>query len=440
MVIDDANVESERVANTQSDSGADMTPGQLAEARRYGQIELICDLADKALDLAYLAVATVFLARPLDDWLAGFIPRAGLRLAAMFAIVTGLHVLLSFPLSLYSGFVLEHRFGLSRQTLGRWLWRFAKRNLLVLAFGLAMFEGLYGIIWWTGPNWWWIAAVAFFAVSVVLGQLVPVLILPLFYKIERIDAGANSDAAPDPEQAAKAAEVARRMARLAEGTGLSIEGVYRMDLSSETAKANAMLAGLGRTRRVIMGDTLLDGFTADEIEVVFAHEVGHHVHRHIYKLIALGVVLSAVGFWTCDFVLRAWAGIGDTVAAQSADRATNAVQGDLRSGDVARSGDRPQRGLTYDQLPVASLPLLMLWLTGFSLLLEPLQNSISRHFERQCDRYALTRTGLRAAYLSAFRKLARLNKDDHSPNPVAVFLFHSHPPISERLAMASGAR
>jgi STE24 endopeptidase len=444
MEIDNANAESEQGANTRSDAGTDMTPNQLAEARQYGRIELICDLADKALDLAYLAVATIFLARPLDDWLAGFIPRAGLRLAAMFAIVPGLHVLLSFPLSLYSGFMIEHRFGLSRQTLGRWLWRYAKRNLLVLAFGLAMFEGLYAIIWWTGPNWWWIAAVAFFAVSIVLGQLVPVLILPLFYKIERIDAGANSDAAADPERgtrasgSAKAAEVARRMKRLAEGTGLSIEGVYRMDLSSETAKANAMLAGLGRTRRVIMGDTLLDGFTVDEIEVVFAHEVGHHVHRHIYKLIAIGVILSTIGFWTCDFVLRAWAGIGDTVAARSPDRAADVARGDLRSGDVARSGDRPQQGLTYDQLPVASLPLLMLWLTGFSLLLEPLQNSISRHFERQCDRYALTRTGLRAAYLSAFRKLARLNKDDPSPNPVAVFLFHSHPPISERLAMATG--
>jgi STE24 endopeptidase len=323
----------------------------------------------------------------------------------MFAIITGLHVAVSFPLSLYSGFVLEHRFGLSRQTFGRWLWRYAKRNLLVLAFGLAMFEGLYGIIWWTGPNWWWIAAVAFFAVSVVLGQLVPVLILPLFYKIERIDAGAPQDTTVEPEQAAKAAEIARRMKRLADGTGLSIEGVYRMDLSSETAKANAMLAGLGHTRRVIMGDTLLDGFTPDEIEVVFAHEVGHHVHRHIYKLIAIGVVLSAVGFWTCDFVLRAWAGIG-------------------------------AGGVVYNQLPVASLPLLMLWLTGFSLLLEPLQNAISRHFERQCDRYALDRTGLRAAYLSAFRKLAQLNKDDPSPNPVAAFLFHSHPPIAERLAMA----
>jgi len=195
------------------------------------------------------------------------------------------------------------------------------------------------------------------------------------------------------------------MARLAEGTGLSIEGVYRMDLSSETTKANAMLAGLGRTRRVIMGDTLLDGFSADEIEVVFAHEIGHHVYRHIYKLIAVGVLLSAAGFWICDQILRSWASIG-------AD------------------------GISYNQLPVASLPLLMFSLTVFSLLLEPPQNAISRHFERQCDRYALERIGQREAYLSAFRKLAQLNKDDPSPNPVAVFLFHSHPPIAERLAMA----
>jgi STE24 endopeptidase len=389
-----------------SNDAAEMTPAQLEEAKHYGRLELICELADKALDLAFLAVMAFVFARALDNWLAESIPRAGLRLAAMFAIVTGLHIAISSPLSLYSGFALEHRFGLSRQTLGRWLWRYVKRNLLVLAFGVAMFEGLYAIIWWTGPNWWWIAALAFFAVSVLLGQLVPVLILPLFYKIERIGAGRSGDATANPEQEAKAAEVARRMARLAEGTGLSIEGVYRMDLSSETAKANAMLAGLGRTRRVIMGDTLLDGFTADEIEIVFAHEIGHHVYRHIYKLIAVGVLLSAAGFWICDRILRSWAGIGPGA-------------------------------IGYDQLPVASLPLLMFSLTVFSLLLEPLQNAISRHFERQCDRYALKRTGLRDAYISAFRKLAQLNKDDPSPNPVAVFLFHSHPPIAERLAMAN---
>src|SRR5260370_16066539 len=132
------------------------------------------------------------------------------------------------------------------------------------------------------------------------------------------------------------------MGRLAEGTCLSIEGVYRMDLSTETAKANAMLAGLGRTRRVIMGDTLLDGFSPDEIEVVFAHEIGHHVYRHIYKLIAVGVLLSAAGFWLCDQILRSSAGIGEPVVARSPDRAAGPVlarspdrdtaTGDLRSG------------------------------------------------------------------------------------------------------------
>lgn len=385
-------------------SSDEMTPDQLEEAKRYGRLELICDLADKALDVVVLGVIAFVFARPLDRWLAEGISRAGLRLAALFVIVTTIHIAISFPLSVYSGFVLEHRFGLSRQTFGRWLWRYFKRNLLVIVFGLALFEGLYAIIWWTGPNWWWIAAGAFFVVSVLIGQLVPVLILPLFYKIERIGTGAGGDGG---EQEAKAAEVTRRMTRLAEGTGLSIEGVYRMDMSAETAKANAMLAGLGRTRRVIMGDTLLDGFSPDEIEVVFAHEIGHHVYRHIHKLIAVGVVFSAAGFWLCDQILRSWAGIG--------------------------SG-----GSGYENLSPASLPLVMFVLSVFGLALEPLQNAISRRFERQCDRYALTRTGLRAAYISAFRKLARLNKDDPSPNPIAVLLFHSHPPIAERLAMAEG--
>jgi STE24 endopeptidase len=217
----------------------------------------------------------------------------------------------------------------------------------------------------------------------------PVLILPLFYKVERIDN----------------AELAQRMARLAEGTGLSIQGVYRLGLSAETAKANAMLAGLGRTRRVLMGDTLLDRFSGDEIEVIFAHEIGHHVHRHIRKMIVTGALFSLAGFWICSRVMLAWSAAHFGIADAS-------------------------------QMPPATLPLLMFVLTLFALLLEPVQNAISRRYERQCDRYALVRTGLRAAYVSAFRKLARLNKDDPEPHPLEVFLFHSHPPIAERLALA----
>jgi STE24 endopeptidase len=375
---------------TAADAG--LSPEELAEAKRYGRLGLYCSLADRAVDVVYLAVMALLLARPIDAWL-GRSSWLGefwtLRLAVMLVIVIALHIAVSFPLSFYSGHVLEHRFGLSTQTVAAWLWRYAKRNLLAVAFSLVMFVGLFWLIWLTGAYWWLVAAGAFFVVSIVLGQLAPVLIMPLFYKIERLD---------HPE-------LAERLAKLTEGTGLSIEGVYRMDLSEETAKGNAMLAGLGRTRRVLLGDTLLDQFSLDELEVIFAHEIGHHVFRHIRKLILAGLAYSAVGFWICDRLIALW---------------------------VAEPGGT----LDYARLPVYTLPLVMLILTVFTNLVEPLTNAISRRYERQCDRYALARTGLREAYLSAFRKLARLNKDDPDPHWLETFLFHSHPPIAERLAMA----
>jgi len=367
-----------------------MTDDELAEAKRYGRYDLVRTLADKAVDLAFLTVAALLLARPLDAWLQS-IPVLGdyrsLRLVVLLSIVTAVHVIVSLPLSLYSGHILEHRFGLSRQTLGGWLWRYAKRNLLAVAFGAMTFLILFWVIWTVGPWWWLVAAGTFFVVSVLMGQLMPVLILPLFYKIEKLD---------DPE-------LGERMARLAEGTGLSIEGVYRMGMSEETVKANAMLAGLGRTRRVLLGDTLLDQFTGDEIEVILAHEIGHHVFHHIRKMIVAGIFYSAAGFWVCDLLLARW---------------IMGVDG------------------TYAQMPVHALPLVMLVLTAFAMLLDPVQNIFSRRYERQCDRYALQRTGLHDAYRAAFRKLAKLNKDDPDPHWLDTLLFHSHPPIAERVAMA----
>ena len=369
-----------------------MTPEQLAEAKRYGRAQLYCDLADKGLDLAYLAVAAVVLARPLDAWLSGaaLLDRfATLRLAALYLVVFALHVAVSFPLSFYAGHLLEHRYSMSRQSFRQWLARYAKRMALGGAFALALFLALFWVIWLCGPYWWLVAAGTFFLVSMVLGQLFPVLILPLFYKVEKLDR-------PD---------LAERIGELAEPAGLSIEGVYRLGLSAETVKANAMLAGLGRTRRVLLGDTLLDGFTVDETAVVFAHEIGHHAHRHLPKLLATGLLASAAGFWLVDWVLGWWV--------------------DFLGGPI-----------DYANLPVAALPLIMLCLAVFGLLVEPLQNALSRRFERQADRYALRAVGQPAAYRSAFLKLSRLNKDDPDPPWLEVALFHSHPPIAQRLALA----
>ena len=389
---DDGEVRTEEI----TEAPAEMTAEELAEAKRYGRASLACGLIDRAVDIGYLAIAAFFLGKPLDDWLMTCPVLSEwdtLRLLMLFVLVTVGHMVVSFPLSFYSGHVLEHKFALSKLTFGGWLWRYCKRMGLAVAFGAALFTGLYWLIWLTGAYWWLAAAGAFFLVSIILGQLAPVLIMPLFYTIEKLDRP----------------ELAERLGKLSEGTGLSIEGIYRIALSEETVKANAMLAGMGATRRVLMGDTLLERFSDDEIEVIFAHEIGHHVHRHLPKLIGVGFLFSVAGFWICARVVAAWVGAGGVP-------------------------------IDYAHFPVWALPMIMFVLTLFPTILEPLQNAVSRVFERQADRYALKRTDLRDEYVAAFQKLSKLNKDDPDPHPLEVFLFHSHPPIGERVRMAEGSK
>lgn len=357
------------------------------EAKRYHRQKLTASLASLALSLAALVVMALWGGPRLGRVVAGWTgENAWLRLVVLAAIYGSGLELLTLPIDFWSGFILEHRYQLSNQTLRRWVWRQIKGYLVGGPIGLALLLGLYALLWYSGPWWWLWATAAWLVVTVVMGQLLPVLVLPLFYRVTRLDDSG----------------LLERLRRLAAGTGLNVEGIYRLHLSADTRKANAALAGLGRTRRVLLGDTLLNEFTPEEIEVVFAHEVGHHVYRHLPKIIAWSVVLAGVGFWLVDLVLRHAAG-----------------------------------ALGYSAFDdPAALPLLILVLTAFGLLLSPAQNALSRFFERQCDRYALERTRARDAYRLAFTKLARLNKADTDPHPLVVWLFDDHPPIRQRLALA----
>jgi len=363
-----------------------------SEVKEYQRLKLIASIASLLVTLVFLAVMAFFAGPWLDQMLR---PWTGdnrwVRLIALGFVYAVAIELLTLPISFWSGFVLEHRFHLSNQSLGAWLWRQAKAYLVGGLLGLVMLLGLYAIIWFTGSYWWLWATAGWLALTLLLGQLLPVVILPLFYKVTRLDDSGLLD----------------RLQSIAAGTGLKVEGIYRLHLSAETRKANAALAGLGRTRRVLLGDTLLDQFTAEEIEVVFAHEVGHHVHRHLAKMIVCSVLVATAGFWLADLILR----------------------------HTAESLHYPADAMPAYADP-AALPLFMLVLMVFGLLLSPAQNALSRFFERQCDRYALIRTGLRDAYRSAFQKLARLNKADPDPHPLVVWLFEDHPPIRERLRLA----
>jgi STE24 endopeptidase len=315
-----------------------------------------------------------------------------LRLIAAAVFYGVLVELIALPIGFYSGFLLEHRYGLSTQTLRRWAGQRLKGYGVGGAIGLPLLLGFYAILWLAGPYWWLAAAAGWLFVTLVLGQLLPVVVLPLFYKVTRFDDGPLLD----------------RLRQLAAGTGLSVEGVYRLGLSEETRKANAALTGLGRTRRVLLGDTLLERFTPEEVEVVFAHEVGHHVHRHLAKFIAANVLTATLGFALVDLIGRPLA--------------------------VALGyPDTPGQPAFTDP---AALPLLLLMFSLLGLFLAPAMNALSRFFEVQCDRYALRRTRNPDAFRSAFAKLARLNKSDPDPHPLVVWLFYDHPPIRQRLALA----
>jgi STE24 endopeptidase len=356
------------------------------QVKRYERLKLTAHLVEVALSLVYIAVLALWAGPLVDHWLRGWLGDSPwLRLLAILVICGGGVELITLPLSFWSGFVLEHRYQLSNQSLLGWVKKQILGWLVGAVIGGPVLCGFYAVLAYAHPWWLW-ATAGWLLVTLVLGRLAPVLILPLFYKVTRLD---------DPD-------LQQRLERLAAGTGLTLEGVYRLHLSAETRKANAALAGLGRSRRVLLGDTLLDQFSPEEIEVVFAHEVGHHVHRHLPKMVAISVVLCTGGFWLVDLVLR----------------------------NVAQP-------LGYEGFndPVA-MPLVFLILTLFGLVWMPAQNALSRFFERQCDRYALKRTGLREAYRSAFAKLARVNKSDPDPHPVIVWLFHDHPAIRERIAMA----
>ncbi len=357
------------------------------EVKSYQRRKILIKLISLVLSFVFLLLFALWIGPRLGPLLTQWVGESRWwQLIAVAAMVGIGSEIISIPLDFYSGYVLEHRFQLSNQTLGDWIIKRAKGYLVGIIISLPLLLGFYALLWFSGPYWWIWATIGWLCVSLLLGRIVPIVILPLFYKVTPLDDD----------------DLRTRLEKLAEGTGLSIEGVYRLHLSKETKKANAALAGLGKSRRVLLGDTLLEEFKPEEIEVVFAHEVGHHVYRHLQKNIVWGLVTSVIAFWLVDITLR-------TVA----------------------------NNLNYQGFSdPAALPLVMLVLGLFGLFLAPLGNAVSRFFERQCDQYALDHTNSKEAYRSAFIKLAKLNKADPDPNPFVVWFFHDHPPIKERVGMA----
>ncbi len=356
-------------------------------AKRYHRHKMMLGLAGYLLEAAFLLVLAF---SPLSRRIAGIgsgLPGGyAVQLAVYLLIFMFISEFLSMPVAFARGYWLERRYGLSRQTMAGWVADHAKALLLNLVFTLVLAEILYSFLYF-GGQWWWVwTGMIFSALFVILARLAPVLIFPLFFKFKPLESGSLRD----------------RLQRLTEKSRTPVTGIFEMDLSRKSNTVNAALAGIGKGRRIILADTLLQRFSEEEIEVVVAHEIGHHHHGHLAKGIALQTASIFLFLFLVDHAASHWA--------------------------VA---------LHYNGLrDIAALPLLALTAVGMGLIGTPLLNFVLRHFERQADRYSVRLTGMPQAFESTMRRLAAMNLADPSPNSVIEALFYSHPSIQKRLRLA----
>jgi STE24 endopeptidase len=358
-------------------------------ARTYHRRQLVLTLAGLLLSVVYLlGLLATGGAAALRDRLAALALPWWLELALAVLVLGAGHRVLHLPLDWIGGFWLPRRFGLLHQPFRAWIWDAAKATLIGTALGLVAVEVVYALLR-TSPWWWLWGALLFLGGYALLALVAPVWLVPLFYRLVPLgDEGLRG-----------------RLLRLAERVGVPVVGVWVADQSRKSRTANAAVAGLGRTRRIVLFDTLVSEFTPDEVESVLAHELGHQVHGDIRRGLLVQGALTLATFWVADHALRAGA----------------------RALGLPGPAD------------LAGLPLFGLILIGVGLVALPVGNGWSRHVERQADDFALRTTRNPEAFIGAMRRLASLNLAEQDPHFVKEFLLYSHPSIGRRVARAREA-
>jgi STE24 endopeptidase len=334
------------------------------------------------LALLLLSGASVALTR----WLEAMTGSVWLVILLYLLLVGLAYDLLAVPLDFYGGFILEHRYGQSTQTFRAWLWDQVKGKLIGFGIGAFLIEAVYWLLRHYPDDWWLIAGAMFIVFAIVMANVAPVLLMPMFYKFVPL----------------RDEELRNRLVSLCEQANTGVRGVYEMDMSRKTRAANAALVGLGNTRRIVLGDTLLDRYEPDEIEVILAHELGHHKNWDMWKGLLFHSVISLLGFYLAHMVLRAYS---------------------------------PPLGFRGPD-DVAAFPLLMLTVAGVSLLFLPTSNAFSRRLERRADSFALQLSGNPRAFVSMMGKLGQQNLSEFEPNPLVEFILFSHPSVSKRIRRA----
>ena len=365
-------------------------------ASRYHRLRRRAALASTVIGVAWLVGLLVTGGSvTLSAWATGL--AAGLpwplRPAVAVALVAGAVALgweaLSFPFALYRGFLLERKYGLSSESFATWLGDHGKGLGLGLVLTLGSAIGVYWTIWLSPARWWVISAALFVLLAIVISRIAPIWLMPIFYRFQPLEREALRE----------------RLLALSARARVPVLGVFEWGLGEKTSRANAALVGAGRTRRIIVSDTLLKDYSDDEIEVILAHELAHHVHFDIWTALGLEALLMTAA---------------------------------LLGAHLSATRVGPSLGFRGPS-DLGALPLMVLAGAAVSLLLAPISNAWSRHNERRADRYALRLTDRSAAFVSAMRRLGAQNLAEERPARLVYWFFHTHPTMEERIASARGA-
>lgn len=353
------------------------------QAKKYSNTKLIFGIAEAVISFVLLLLFIIFKFSPqLENYIRNFISSDYLSLLIFVITLSLISLILFAPFNFYTGYYLEHKYNLSNQTFWKWIIEGLKGSLVGAVIGIPLLFLFYYTLKSFGINWWLPFGALMFIVSVVLAQIVPIIILPIFYKITPIDNESLKE----------------RIVSLSKDAGLNVQNVYKFNMSKNTKKANAAFTGLGKTKRILLGDTLLDNYTDDEIETVIAHELGHYKRKHIIKNIFIGTVFSFLTFYLIaqlHKVSLSWFGFSEITQ-------------------------------------IASLPLLFLWGAIIGLVQTPISNYISRKFEYEADNYAAISTNKKEAFIQTLEKLTDQNLGDREPHPLVEWFFYSHPSIKNR--------
>ncbi len=365
-------------------------PEALEKARRYSREQVKLTLLSSAWGLGLGATQIALgtprsLGRSVDRRVKG-----RLRTPAFILAWSLQDWLLSLPLSYYSGYIVEKKYGLTNHTPPSWVAERLKGLAVSMALNIPTTTGFLWIVRRYPSRWWLAVSGLALPFTLLMTGLYPVLIAPLFNKYEPIG---------DPA-------LEERIRALAEGEGVHVSRVLKMDMSRQTSKANAYFAGVGRSKRIVLADTLLEGFSPEEVEVVVAHELGHQVHRDLLKLVAL----SGLGTFGALYGLHR---VFPAVARRTESRTGASSLGDVRAQ-----------------------PVMSLLAGTFGLLVTPLLNAYVRRMERKADAYAVRLTRNPRAFIGSMRGLQRTNLADPDPPVLVRLLLHSHPTIGERVRWA----